>query len=83
MEFIELKKGAYLSVEQMNAIYNNFQYLKEKLQNAGFSVGYLIDCSVDYNIAPVDILPQFNAVEINIQMLHTVLYDIFGDTEKN
>lgn len=82
MEFVNIKKGVHLSVEQMNAIYNNFQYLKEKLENAGFTVGELADNSVSYSIAPIDILDKFKNVERNIQTIHTVLVDIFGDDEK-
>lgn len=82
MEFIDIKKGTRLSVEQMNAIYNNFQYLKEKLETSGFVVGELIDNSVDYSISPADILEKFNAVESNIQTIHTTLIDVFGADEK-
>ena len=81
MEFINIKKGTHLSAEQMNAIYNNFQYLKEKLETAGFVVGELVDCSVTYNIHPINILQKFNAVESNIQTIHTALLDIFESDE--
>ena len=81
MEFIDIKKGTYLSVDQMNAIYNNFQYLKEKLENAGVSVGELIDNSVNYNISPSDILQKFNAVESNIQTIHRVLKSLLESDE--
>ena len=82
MEFIDIKKGTHLSVEQMNAIYNNFQYLKEKLETAGFAVGELVDNSVDYSISPADILDKFKAVESNIQTIHATLLDIFEIDEK-
>lgn len=82
MEFIDIKKGNYLSVEQMNAIYNNFQYLKGKLETAGFEVGELLDSSVTYNIHPVNILQKFNAVESNIQTIQTALLDVFESDEK-
>lgn len=83
MEFVDIKKGTYLSVEQMNAIYKDFQYLKKKLENVGFSVGELIDNSVDYNISPSDILQKFNAVESNIQTIHLALLNIYDTDEKN
>lgn len=82
MEFIDIKKGVCLTVNQMNAIYNNFQYLKEKIENAGFSVGELADNSVTHSIAPIDILDKFKNVEQNIQTIHTALFDIFGTDEK-
>lgn len=82
MEFIDIKKGTHLSVDQMNAIYNNFQYLKEKLETSRFVVSELIDNSVDYSISPANILQKFNAVESNIQTIHTALLDIFESDEK-
>lgn len=82
MEFIDIKKGTHLSVEQMNAIYNNFQYIKNKLEAEGLKVGELVDSSVDYSTSPIDILPKFNAVETNIQILHKVFFNLLGRDEK-
>ena len=82
MEFIDIKKGTHLSVEQMNAIYNNFQYLKEKLETEGFADGEIVDNTVDYSISPADILDKFKAVESNIQTIHATLLDIFEIDEK-
>lgn len=82
MEFTAIKKGTHLSVDQMNAIYNNFQYIKEKLETAGFAVGTLLDNSVTYTIAPIDILDKFNNVERNIQTIHSVISGLLGHDEK-
>ncbi len=83
MAFIDIKKDIYLSVPQMNAIYNNFVYLKETLESAGFTVGELSNNEVDYKIGPMDILQKFQAVENNIQLIHSVLFDIYGTNEKH
>lgn len=82
MEFIDIKKGAYLSAQQMNDIYNNFLYLKETLENAGFTVGEIVDNSVDASIDPIDIMAKFNAVETNIQKIHNVFKPALGTTER-
>jgi hypothetical protein len=57
----------------MNAIYNNFLYLKEKLNSEGFNVYAIGDNSVDYNIHPKDILQKFKIVESNIEEIRTAL----------
>lgn len=54
----------------MNAIYNNFLYLKEKFENHNFSVGEIADNSVSFIISPDKILEKFNLVEKNIQTVH-------------
>lgn len=82
MEFVNIKKDVNLSVEQMESIANNFQYLKEKLENAGFYVGTLKNISVYATMDPRDILTQFNNVEHNIQTIHATLLDIFDADEK-
>lgn len=82
MEFIEIKKGAYLSAQQMNDIYNNFLYLKETLESAGFTVGEIVDNSVSVSIDPINIMSKFNAVETNIQTIHKTVIQIIGKSEK-
>ena len=82
MEYLNIAKTDYLSVNQMNAIYNNFQFLKEKLQIAGAPVGELVDSSVTYDIADNKVLEKFNAVEQNIQTLHDSLFYLLDKDEK-
>jgi hypothetical protein len=82
MEFIDIKKSVNLSAEQMNAIDNNFQFLKHKLITSGFPVDELVDNSVNYSIAPINIIDKFQNVEQNIQTIHDTLLFIFGADEK-
>lgn len=79
MEYLKLKKGPYLSVEQMNVIYNNFLYLKEKLTTEGFRVGTIRDNSVTYDIHPVEIINKFQAVESNIETISDAFGDLFDE----
>lgn len=67
--WIELIKERYLSVEKMNAIYNNFLFVSEKLSEMGYALSVTNDNSVTYNISPADILDKMNAVESNIQAI--------------
>lgn len=82
MEFIDIKKTPYLSVEQMNAIYNNFLYLNEVLVQSGFDDFGITDNSVDYTAKPIDIINAFNTVEKNILSVHNSLIRIFKENEK-
>ena len=78
MEYIKLNKSAFLSADQMNAIYNNFLYLKEKLNNEGFTTYGMRDNSVSYDTHPKDILERFKAVEANIEEIRTALGVFFA-----
>lgn len=80
MEYIALQRSNYLSVDQMNAIYNNFLYLKEKIENQGLSVGEIADNTVSYDISPAVILEKFNFVEQNIQTIHKALRYGYDDS---
>lgn len=80
MEYIALQRSNYLSVDQMNAIYNNFLYLKEKIENQGLSVGEIEDNTVSYDISPAVILEKFNLVEQNIQTIHKALRNGYDDS---
>ena len=82
MEFVNVKKDIYLSAQQSKDIYNNFLYLKEKLENSGFSVGEILDSSFDETISIENGLRKFNNVEDNIMAIHSVLFDIFKTNEK-
>ena len=79
MEFLSISKSTNLSVEQMNDIYNNFQYLKQRLEDEGFTVGELVDSSVTYSISPANILNKFNNVEQNIRTINSTLINIYGE----
>ena len=68
--WIELIKERYLSVDKMNAVYNDFLYISEKLSEKGYSVSEITDSSVTYNISPKDIIEKMNAVEANIQAVN-------------
>lgn len=78
IEWVELEKTQFLTVEDMNGINNNFSYIKEFLELLNVSVKSLKDVSVTYNISPIDIQQKFNDVETNIQTLQKVLTDILG-----
>lgn len=80
MEYIALQRSNYLSVDQMNAIYNNFLYLKEKIESQGLSVGEIEDNTVSYDISPAVILEKFNLVEQNIQTIHKALRNGYDDS---
>lgn len=82
MEFINVQKDIYLTVDQMNNIYNNFQYLKDSLEQFGLKVGNLVDNSVTYQTSPADFLDKFNNVEKNIQTFHKTLKNLLGKDEK-
>lgn len=69
-EWVNLNYGRYLSVEIMNAIYNDFLYISEKLKNRSITPPAVINNSVNYNTNPADILNKFNAVEKNITAFH-------------
>lgn len=81
-DWITLSNENFLTVDKMNAIYNNFLYLHEYLSLFGLEVD-IIDNSVEYDTSIVSLLAKFNAVESNIQAVHTVLNIVFGVTEKN
>lgn len=67
--WIELIKERYLSVNKMNAIYNNFLFISEKFAEMGYVPSVTNDNSVIYNISPADVLDKMNAVESNIQAI--------------
>lgn len=83
MEFIEIKKSAYLSVDQMNAIQNNIGYLKEQFESLGHNLDDVSTGAIDYSISPTNIILEFNAVEENIQAIHRAFVNEFGTTESN
>ena len=65
----------------MNAVYNNMQFINSLLPNILLDSVVLLDSSVSYNISPADILSKMNAVETNIQAIHTQLKRMNGWTE--
>lgn len=71
--WVNISLGQYLTVDIMNAIYNNFVYLSEKMAADGIQVPDLENNTVSYEISPADILAKFNAVEHNIDILHTLV----------
>lgn len=82
MEYINLQRSNYLTVSQMNAIYNNFLVIKSKFENCGFTVGEMKNNGVSYDISPAEILEKFNFAEQNIQAIHKVLHDNYCDDGK-
>lgn len=82
MEFVEIKKTPYLSVGQMNAINDNFLYLRQQILDMGYHINNVGDSSVTYSIAPINIIKKFDIVEQNIQLIHESIIEIFGETEK-
>ena len=73
VSWIELKKKRYLTVEDMAALNNNFNYLRDYYLSFGLPVDELNDISVSHNISPADIQQIFNCVEQNIQTIQKVL----------
>lgn len=79
MEFVKITKTNFLTIEQMDDIYNNFMFFKEVFENF---FGKTIDIednrfnTSDGLIRP-SFLGRFNAVENNIQMFHNVFVN-FG-----
>lgn len=69
-EWINLNYGRYLSVEIINGIYKDFIYISEKLSERSIVPPAVINNSVNYNISPLEILKQFNAIEKNITAFH-------------
>lgn len=71
MEWIELTKSDFLSVSVMNNIYNNFYWLKEKIEseNGGVVVSVL-DSSVSFDIFLDKIMDKMNAVESNMKSIN-------------
>ena len=67
--WINLIKERYLSADKMNAIYNNFIFINEKLAEKGYIISDVNDNSVTYSISPDLILDKMNAVESNIQAI--------------
>lgn len=83
MEYRRLEKSPFLSADQMNAIYNNFLYLKEKLNAEGFTVNVIGDNSVTYDIHPKEILQKFKIVESNIEEIKAALGAFFTKHEEH
>ena len=71
--WINLIKERYLSVDKMNAIYNDFLFINEALENKGYSIFEINDNSVTYGINPNLILDKMNAVEDNIQLIESTV----------
>lgn len=71
-EWIKLEKKRFLTVEDMVAINNNFNYLREYYLSFGLPVGEMLDVSVTHNILPSAILQKFNDVEKNIQTIQKI-----------
>lgn len=72
-DWIELFKERYLSVDKMNAIYNDFQVINELLAEKGYIIYDLTDNTVTYGISPALILDKMNAVESNIQSVENAI----------
>lgn len=77
-DWIELKKKRYLTVEDMTALNNNFQYLRDYFLSFEVEVPTLRSVAVSYNISPADIQQKFNDVEYNIQILDEIANEHFN-----
>ena len=73
--WIDLKKKQFLTIEDMAAINNNFEYLRNYFISIGLSVQTLKNVVVSYNTSPADIQQKFNDVEHNIQVIHQISYE--------
>lgn len=82
-DWITLEKKAYLTVEDMAAFDNNFNYLRDYFLSFNFSVGELRDVTVAHNISPISIQQKFNDVEYNMQTLQHIISDILGANIEN
>lgn len=71
-KWIKLEKKRFLTVEDMAAINNNFNYLREYYLSFGLPIGEMLDVSVTHNILPSAILQKFNNVEKNIQTIQKI-----------
>lgn len=71
--WIELTSEQFLSADKMNAIYNDFIYLKNQLEEKGYNVFEVTDNTVTYIIHPTFILSKMEKVETNIQNLDAVI----------
>lgn len=81
---VEVKVGKYLSVENMNDIYDNIDEINKLLQSKlKFSPETLKDSSVTRSISPLDILDKMNAVEYNIRVIHSKLNSIKNLKDEN
>lgn len=78
VEWIEIEKPQYLTVQTMGDINNNFSYIKEFLELLNISVKSLKDVTVTHNISPIDIRQKFNDVESNIKTIQKILTDALG-----
>ena len=72
-DWIELVQSDFLTVTQMNDIYNNFLFLNQELAKKGYAVINVKDNSVEYTISPAHILEKMNNVEDNIQEIQKVV----------
>lgn len=72
-DWIILEKKRYLTLEDMSAFANNFNYIRDYLLSFGLNVGKLKDTTVTDYISPLEIQQKFNAMEYNIQTLQKVL----------
>ncbi len=82
-DWISLNRKRYLTVEDMTAFNNNFNYLRDYLISFSLTVAELKDVSVTYDISPLEIQQKFNDVEYNIQALQNVIGGILGVDIKN
>lgn len=75
MEFVKIEKGRYLSVKNMEDIYNNFIAIKDLLTQKGYSTDKITiyDNRVSYTIHPLDIVYHMQAVEDSIKEIHELL----------
>lgn len=71
MVWTELIKSARLTAADMTAINSNFNYIRHILIQKGYVVPKNLDCSCDAGIHPAEIQEKFQAVETNIQAIHT------------
>lgn len=76
-DWIVLEKKQYLTVEDMSAFANNFNYIRDYFLSFGLNVGELKDITVTYDISPLDIQQKFNDMEYNIQTLQKVIDSVF------
>lgn len=68
-KWIELIQERYLSVDKMNAIYNDFKFINDLLFEKGYTIYELTDNTVTYGISPALIVEKMNSVEKNIQSI--------------
>ncbi len=73
---VNVKVGKYLSVDNMNDIYDNIVEINSLLPDIHIAAETLKDSSVTFGISPLNILDKMNAVEYNIRVIHNKLSGI-------